>query len=786
MIPEIQYRFLIDGTEVNEPVSWDGEEFVIKRSEEYFGLENSYSTTLKFWDDGAALIKEKYGIQGIEAHIPFKIEKSCDKGATWSTLIDGILNCANYTYLNGEVTVMMEESSFNRTFKNRIDTSVSLSATESIDGLPISDIQPRTVRLRSKAIQQTSTLKVQDGFLETTQNFNNGDDVIIYAPLIQDLNDLKDAQSYNILAQACSDDSGAFNCGHDPVFVNNSAVPLSVRLQINIVNLKIYMHAAISTTNRVNYPVSGLFVAYGATPLSNQTLVPGSVLTGTGDECGHEGTVGDIDGLTLVSEYITINYSLDTYVTVQPGEFIWLYYHFETLADVPGSDNPLSPCFGEGNLAAYFWFTVRIDPTSFISLYSETVYPDTESDVFLVHEALAKITEVITGQKDSLKSEYFGSGDSQPRQYESTGCQRYVSVTNGLNIRNMLQKDGSKFPVNLSFAQLYKMLDSIFCLGMRMEYDESEKKWFVRVENREYFYSNQTLLEFDAVSDITVKSDLTNYFNGVSIGYKKWQLNNGQTNGLDEFNTGREYVILNKNANKKLEIKSDAIAGGYPIEFTRRQQFTNDTTKDFETDNDIFIICMNRVEVEYDSVIYQPGYINEANELFPTIENLISPSTAYNIRISPARNLYRWLRFVKCSLHKKEEKVIKFAKGEGNYLLKSTSSHECDPTCEIDESADFKDSQNCFTEAGTELVSPETIEFEIPFDFSIFGELLGNSNRAIRVNCSSSAIYKGFLGQVSFKPNQGEGGTASFTLTTTPSNGAAFDEGYSDGFDSIP
>lgn len=786
MTPEIQYEFLIKGVPVEEPVSWDGEEFIIKRSEEYFGLENSYSTTLKFWGDGADIIKSDYDIFGIEAQLPFVIRKSCDKGVTWVTIIDGILNCANYSYLNGEVTVMMEESSFNRTFKNRMDTSVSLSSTESIDGLPISDIQPRTVKLRSKAIQQHSTLKIQEGFLETTQDFFNGDDVIIYAPFVQDLNDLKDAQSYNILAQACSDDSGAFNCGHDPIFVNNSAVPVSVRVQINIEDLKIYLHAAISTTNRMVYPVTGLFIASGSTPSSNLISVPGSSMPGQDDECGNEGGIGDIDGLTFVLDYVTINYSLDTYITVNPGEFIWLYYHFESLSSVPGASDPFSGCFNEFGLASFFWFTVRIGSNSSISISSETVFPDTESEVFLVHEAFAKITESITGQKDSFKSEYFGSGDSQPRQYETTGCQRYVSVTNGLNIRNMLQKDGSKFPVNLSFSQLYKMLDSIFCLGMRLEYDESEGKWFVRVENREYFYSNKTLLEFDAVSDITVKSDLSNYYNGVSIGYKKWQLNNGQTNGLDEFNTGREYVILNKNANKKLEIKSDAIAGGYPIEFTRRQQFTQDTTKDFETDNDIFVICLNRTEVGYDTNTYAPGYINEANELFASISNLISPSTAYNLRISPARNLYRWLRFVKCSLNKKTDKVIKFSSGEGNYLLKSTSSHSCDAICEIDESEDFEGSTNCFEEAGLELISPESIEFEIPFDFSIFGELLGNSNRAIRVNCSNQVIYKGFLGQVSFKPNQSEGGTAQFTLTTTPSSGAAFDEGFDEGFDSIP
>jgi hypothetical protein len=506
----------------------------------------------------------------------------------------------------------------------------------------------------------------------------------------------------------------------------------------------------------VNYYYSMLF-SYGLTTSDNIVTLKGAPTTGTFvSGSGANGFLFDLEG---------------SFEIPASTPFVWLGI---TISNY-NNTNTGSPSVSE--------FEIDIDESCFVRFESVTIYRTTESKVCLVHEAFAKISEVITGQKDCFKSNYFGAGNSQPRIYDSTGCQRFVSVTNGINIRSMLQKDGSLYPINISFSQLYKMLDAVFCLGMRFEYDESEGHWFVRVEPREFFYDTTDFLQFDDVSNITLRASLDNYYSNIKSGYKKWQLNEGQPNGLDEFNTNRSYTVLNKNANKQLDISCDAIAGGYPIEFTRRHSFDVQTTSDYETDNDIFIICLNRIQVVSDGVTYPIGTTNERNELFVSVDNLISPETAYNLMISPSRNMHRWSRFLKCSLYKNDVPVIKFTSGEGNYQMASQySSGYCETTCEIEEPMDFSQDHNCFD--GDALISPEVIEFEIPLNFSIFMDILANANKAIRVNCSNSVSYKGFINIVNFKPNQAQGGTAKFTLTTVPvKEGAAFDDGFDDGFD---
>jgi hypothetical protein len=627
------------------------------------------------------------------------------------------------------------------------------------------------VTLRGKVIVQESKLVANTQLLAyETERRDIGEDFALYFPYIGQKNDLKSTNDISELYQVCGDD-GSFPCDKHEFFTNESGFEISVKVQFY---LKAFAQLRIKEggwlpsdpSYGVKIDNSDLVFAYGPNADSNVVLL-GNKFGGSDDNCVY--TLNN-DG-TTDTQVIEQNY--DTQITLQPGEKLFLWYQIATFT------REFNAC---GDDADGYSALMRLDTASFINIRAETLAANTPAKVWLIHEAFAKIAEVITGVKDCFRSNFFGAGNSQPHQYDTTGCQRYLSVTNGLNIRNIKQSDGTYYPLNLSFSQLYKILDSVFCMGMRFEYDQSDAKWYVRVEPRPYFYSSRTFLTLDNVSDIEIKADITNYHNEFEVGYQKWQLNNGQTNGLDEFNTKRNYSILNKNANSKLIALSGAIAGGYPIEFTRRQQYVIDTTKDFETDNDIFLICLNRIKVD----TYEPGTISEANELFTNVSNLISPSTSYNLRISPIRNMYRWLRWLKASLPKNEFQKIRFTNGEGNYLM--TSTHEggwCEPLCEMDEHGDFVEDSNCFSSSERQLISPEAIGFEYPCDFPTFTLILAHANEAIRVNCSDDVFYKGYIDSFQFKPNGAEGGTAKFILTSTPSSGAAFSEGFSDGFDSV-
>jgi hypothetical protein len=87
------------------------------------------------------------------------------------------------------------------------------------------------------------------------------------------------------------------------------------------------------------------------------------------------------------------------------------------------------------------------------------------------------------------------------------------------------------------------------------------------------------------------------------------------------------------------------IASGYSIEDSRRQQFSTSSTNSYQNDDETFVIAMRRLS----NVDYAP----EKNEAFDVVNNVISPATSYNLRLSPLRMLLNWAIWLKNSFYYK-------------------------------------------------------------------------------------------------------------------------------------
>lgn len=116
--------------------------------------------------------------------------------------------------------------------------------------------------------------------------------------------------------------------------------------------------------------------------------------------------------------------------------------------------------------------------------------------------------------------------------------------------------------------------------------------------------------------------------------------------------------------------KSDFIASGYSIEDVRRQQYAQTATNSYENDEDPFIISLRR---------NNDALIAETNEAFPKVENLISPATSYNLRLSPARMLLNWGKWLSGSFaFKSVTEVLKnmFVDKNGDLITQFYTSEE--------------------------------------------------------------------------------------------------------------
>ena len=66
------WQFYLNGTEVEEPIGWDAIEFTAIRMESH-GIDQPFSTEVRFYGKGAKLIKDLYDRYFINAQIAIRI-----------------------------------------------------------------------------------------------------------------------------------------------------------------------------------------------------------------------------------------------------------------------------------------------------------------------------------------------------------------------------------------------------------------------------------------------------------------------------------------------------------------------------------------------------------------------------------------------------------------------------------------------------------------------------------------------------------------------------------------
>ncbi len=212
----------------------------------------------------------------------------------------------------------------------------------------------------------------------------------------------------------------------------------------------------------------------------------------------------------------------------------------------------------------------------------------------------------------------------------SDGDFSLYALTNGFQLRRF---EPTERPLLLSLKTALSSIKAIAAVGFGFEYEGTDE--VVRVEPIDYFYRDFEIMVIEEIASYSEEVEKSLIFNEIEVGYNKYK--DDGFNSLDEFNTRHEYLTPIKTHKQKLVLKSDFIASGYSIEDTRRQQYNQTPTSSFAGDEEPFIIALRR-----DGAGVKP----ETNEAFESVANLISPTTAYNLRISPKRMLINWRKWL--------------------------------------------------------------------------------------------------------------------------------------------
>jgi hypothetical protein len=249
-------------------------------------------------------------------------------------------------------------------------------------------------------------------------------------------------------------------------------------------------------------------------------------------------------------------------------------------------------------------------------------------------------------------------------------------------------------------------------------------------------------------------------------GYEKWETESSF--GIDEFNSRREYTRALKYNNKETqETRCRFIAGGYAIELTRRQGIQATGSQDFRFDKDLFVICVEHHDVTRTergtstNIVGNPafGLLPTSHPRYSPTGNIVDYATAYNLRISPERNLQRWFPVLLAHQYNSNYSELKRVYSEGNGGEALVANDACcteispeDDNCTVE----MYDVNGAFqlSQCHKPYYYLNTIEFDYPLSWVQYLSIKQNPYGRIRVIIKNETRYYYIL-QLRYKPNQG-------------------------------
>jgi hypothetical protein len=616
-----------------DPIDINSLTQTIKRSDKNDGVVFEIVFDLEFIKEGRRFIKQAFEVGGgIDAQVLVNIYELDPNARRWKLYGAGTVNYNTQDLGEDTVKVTINQTGFQVSTLNQITVDVDLETTVSQNG---SALPPNTVitdlEYHSKVIESSYEAGPTDDsthqdILDTTAG------VVLYSAIDNGnatVSDLTTINSYSWqFVQYTKVDSNNFQL---PFFEAAFAGPLDVHIRLSL-------NIAIMPSG---FPGIGSGVFKTIAVFEHR----------------------DADGnQKSISEFGT--WIIDWHGSEQEAESGNIFHEIsQSGINVAVGDQFYAYIYGYGDPVNFFVEYIKVTPVlegTSISLTQATESAASKSKTILLYEAFQRCLQYYTNQIDCFRSTLLGRTDikdSDSNQlYQSDGKYSLIGVSNGNNIR------GKNSTITTNLQDLIDFVNSLTPIGFGFQVING--KTYAVVEELSYFYNkSKTVVSLGKVYDVHKKIVSKRYYNQIEIGYSV-TLNLPTTNGVDEFNTIRRFVLPLVNTSNKLTVSTKFLAGGYQIEFQRRLAGTTDNS---DMDDSIFVV-----------VVIRDGntFKTKKAEGYDSITNVTDYASGYNYDISPARNLRNWLPVIASSLIYSFSKVITFSYGEVNYLMTSKKTGE--------------------------------------------------------------------------------------------------------------
>ncbi len=293
-----------------------------------------------------------------------------------------------------------------------------------------------------------------------------------------------------------------------------------------------------------------------------------------------------------------------------------------------------------GTTASFLKFEIDFTALS-LKIDGVTKFDETNPTAYLAHELFSRLTNKITGQFNSFSSDFYGRTDSQPVAYGSDGEGSLTGILDGTHIRGWKigTGGGENRALNLSFKDFFESEKAKHNIDLGIIDGK------VVIEQKEFFFDKTEVIDLGCIRDLEISTDPKKFHNNVEVGYSEFKNSENKSGaGLQEFNAKSNHTTQLSEINSKYPAISKFVAGGYPIETTRRQQRSLDSEKETQFDLKKFMIALLRTGVAIDvATESSPAFINETydpldgSNPWEDVSGVDFPEEVYNVRWQPGR-----------------------------------------------------------------------------------------------------------------------------------------------------
>lgn len=690
-----KYRYSLRGPHgfeyISQPINWDEDNKVFKRSTENHGVFINLANNLEFYvgeegvSGGYNYIKETYAIYGINA--PTMLVKEENISGQWVEAYRGFLDLSTYEQKPYTISVNFNESGLYEKIKARQSEKLELDRLTTMEGTAIEPIPVEEFNLGGRKILILNEWKVTPG---TGQQVGRQFFTYVFGENRTSiwLASNQGAEEIQVPISLVVEQSGNAQTIYDYEIKNLSSPGGAGQV--------FYADAINDNDLFLDFDFAG---AVGGSPvrfsLYLMTFKDGAAYTYHSKESIFHYAGG---------AYGTWAFQLHKKIPIKTGQSLGLLISFENTGGV------------------------HFDKLK-LNLTEETYYIATKSKFVMPFEALERIINVITDKANALKSKQLGRTDSKTK-YKEDGFCSLVGLTNGFWVREFNTEK-----LTTSFDDFMKSFGAVWQLGYGIEKIGNDES--VRVEHVSYFYQDTVTIKIDAKANNIVRRCAKKYFySALSMGYSKpsGAVLYEEVLGLDEYNIKNDYTTaITRIENKMLNI-SEYRADSYGTEFARRKPKSKFPEEDTRYDLDMMMQDLKRgTGPLFDQRLWGDDFVIPEPFNRDTT-GVFSPSTATNLRMSPMNILLRTGYWIKGGFMKNLTEYVRYSNSNGNSKLRTqllAPGSQLRPENGNVLNADLHKA----------LFNPEIITFEYPVDTMLMKEITGT----VEINGDTIMNYYGLV-----------------------------------------